>query len=87
MRKNGVAGVIDKTPDLPGRLRGEEIEAWLALHPEVQVYAILDDESDMLAHQPHFKTSFFGGGLTESILIECSDIYKEHPGENTEFLS
>jgi len=43
MRKNGVVGVIDRTPDLPGRPRGEEIEAWLR-HPEVEVYAILDDE-------------------------------------------
>src|ERR1700730_6978137 len=65
MRKNGVVGIIDKTPELRGRLRGEEIETWLAVHPEVKVYAILDDENDMLAHQPHFKTSFCGGGLTE----------------------
>ena len=67
MRKNGIVGIIDKTPDLPGRLRGQEIEAWLGDHPEVEVYAILDDDSDMLPHQPHFKTSFFRGGLTEKI--------------------
>jgi hypothetical protein len=67
MRKNGVVGIIDRTPDLPGRLRGEEIEAWLAAHPEVEVCAILDDDSDMLPHQPHFKTCFFRGGLTERI--------------------
>jgi hypothetical protein len=67
MRNNGVVGVIDRTPDLPGRSRGEEIEAWLAANPEVRAYAILDDESDMLPHQPHFKTSFFRGGLTEKI--------------------
>jgi hypothetical protein len=56
MRKNGVVGIIDRTPDLPGHSRGEEIEAWLVAHPEVEVYAILDDASDMLPHQPHFKT-------------------------------
>jgi hypothetical protein len=67
MRTNGVLGVIDRTPDLPGCARGEEIEAWMAGHPEVCVYAILDDETDLLPHQPHFKTSFFKGGLTESI--------------------
>jgi HAD domain in Swiss Army Knife RNA repair proteins len=67
MRKNGVVGIIDRTPDLPGRSRGEEIAAWLAAHPEVEVYAILDDDSDMLPHQPHFKTSFSRGGLTEKI--------------------
>jgi sulfatase modifying factor 1 len=27
----------------------------------------VDDESDMPAHQPHFKTSFFDGGLTKRI--------------------
>jgi hypothetical protein len=67
MRKNGVVGIIDRTPDLPGRSRGEEIEAWLAAHPEVEVYAILDDDNDMLPHQPHFKTCFSKGGLTERI--------------------
>ena len=67
MRKNGVVEIIDRTPDLPGRLRGEEIEAWLAAHPEVEVYAILDDDTDMLPHQPHFRTCFSKGGLTERI--------------------
>ena len=67
MRKNGVVGIFDKTPDLPGRKRGEEIEAWITAHSDVAVYAILDDASDMLPHQPHFKTSFYRGGLTEKI--------------------
>jgi hypothetical protein len=68
MRKNGVIGIIDRTLDLPGRSRGEEIAAWLAAHPEVELYAILDDHSDMLPHQPHFKTCFSRGGLTEKIV-------------------
>ena len=67
MRKNSVVGVIDRTPDLPGRSRGEEIGAWLTAHPEVGVYVILDDQSDMLPHQPLFKTSFYRGGLTDKI--------------------
>lgn len=32
-------------------LRGEEIQDWLDNHPEVEDYAILDDDSDMLKHQ------------------------------------
>ncbi len=32
-------------------IRGEEIQAWLDEHPEVEDYAILDDDSDMLDHQ------------------------------------
>lgn len=32
-------------------LRGEEIQDWLAKHPEVTDYAILDDDSDMTEEQ------------------------------------
>lgn len=32
-------------------LRGEEIQDWLDQHPEVEDYAILDDDSDMMQHQ------------------------------------
>src|SRR5882757_1232751 len=31
--------------------RGHEIQAWLSEHPEVERYAILDDDNDMLEHQ------------------------------------
>lgn len=49
--------------------RGEEIQKWLDLHPEVERYAILDDDRDMLPAQlPNFfQTSFVGEGLTEEI--------------------
>jgi hypothetical protein len=32
-------------------LRGQEIQEWLDKHPEVEDYAILDDDSDMLPEQ------------------------------------
>ena len=67
LRRNGVTGIIGKTPDLPGHSRGEEIDAWLREHPFVRTYAILDDAADMLSHHPLFKTSFSKGGLTEKI--------------------
>lgn len=35
----------------PLGLRGEQIEAWLKEHPEVDRYAIVDDNADMLPHQ------------------------------------
>lgn len=49
---------IDCTPHFPGELRGKEIEAWLDENElEVERYCILDDDSDMLEHQPLFQTS------------------------------
>jgi hypothetical protein len=42
--------VIDSTPRLVGP-RGKEIAAWLEAHPEVETYAILDDDPDMLPDQ------------------------------------
>lgn len=50
--------------------RGKEIQAWLTDHPEVEKYCIIDDDSDMLPHQKHFKTSFTTGGLTVEIANE-----------------
>lgn len=59
-----VVDFIDVTPT--GGTRGEEIQMWLDIHPEVTKYAILDDDSDMLPGQIHFKTSF-ETGLTDEI--------------------
>lgn len=41
--------IIDRTPSIG--LRGEEIAAWLSVHPEVESYAIVDDDGDMLPEQ------------------------------------
>jgi hypothetical protein len=53
---------IDSTPRLVGP-RGAEIQAWLDAHPSVTMYAIVDDDSDMLPEQaPNFvQTSGFEG--------------------------
>lgn len=42
--------IIDRTPSLCGA-RGLEINAWLAAHPGVEQYAIIDDDPDMLPSQ------------------------------------
>jgi hypothetical protein len=42
--------IIDATPSLTGP-RGAEIAVWLAAHPEVEQYAIVDDDDDMLDGQ------------------------------------
>ena len=64
---------LDKTPDLRGEIRGNEIQKWLDKHQNVEKFCIIDDDSDMLPEQKHFKTSIFLGGLTESI---CEEIIK-----------
>lgn len=60
---------VDVTPDLKGTTsRGTEIKTWLADHPEVERYAILDDNGDMLnEQQPHFFKTSWQIGLTEEI--------------------
>lgn len=32
-------------------MRGEQIQSWLAHHPEVTAWCIIDDDSDMLDNQ------------------------------------
>lgn len=45
--------IIDRTrdPASADELRGQQIQDWLAAHPEVTRYAILDDDEDMLPAQ------------------------------------
>ena len=45
----------------PGADRGYEIQQWLDEHPEVEAYVILDDDSDMLHHQPFVKCGNYYG--------------------------
>lgn len=62
--------IFDITPDNPRGVyeRGHEIKAWLDAHPEVEKYAILDDDSDMLPEQlPNFFKTEWKIGLTEEI--------------------
>ena len=48
--------------------RGEEIQEWLDRHPEVEKYAILDDDSDMLDSQlPNFFKTTWLNGITPEI--------------------
>lgn len=56
----------DITPDLPDKPRREEILSWLEKQPDVDRFAIIDDEDDglddLLLFQPSSRT-----GLTEEI--------------------
>lgn len=56
--------IIDRTPSLLGS-RGEEIKDWLDRHPEVESYAIVDDDGDMLPEQrPFFVNTDAHDGLS-----------------------
>lgn len=47
--------------------RGSEISKWLARHPEVERYAIVDDDGDMLPEQrPYFVQTPFETGIDQS---------------------
>jgi HAD domain in Swiss Army Knife RNA repair proteins len=48
---------IDVCPDRPKSPRGKEMLKWLADHPKVTRYAIIDDEDDELDGLPLFQPS------------------------------
>lgn len=57
-------GVKDKTPEIPSRHRGSEIDIWMKENYYPPKYAILDDDSDMLESQiEHFVKTEFNDGL------------------------
>lgn len=59
--------IIGCTPDIPHAMRGAQIQAWLDRHPEVEQWAIIDDDSDMLPEQAHrfIKTTTDNGFMFE----------------------
>jgi hypothetical protein len=64
--------VIGKTPravgqGFSGAPRGDDISEWLAEHPEVTDYVILDDNSDMTVHMDKLVQTTWLDGLTLSI--------------------
>ena len=62
--------VCDFMDVTPGQFwsRGEEIAAWLAEHPEVTRYAILDDDTDILpSQQTNWFQTFWKTGLTREV--------------------
>jgi hypothetical protein len=56
----------DVCPDLPKSPRRKEVTKWLAAHPRVKRYAVIDDEDDELDELPLFQPSATTG-LTPEI--------------------
>jgi hypothetical protein len=63
---------IDVTPDMPSEPRCKEILEWVRTHPEVNRYAVIDDEDDELDDLPLFQPSS-RTGLTEKIVEAVTD--------------
>jgi hypothetical protein len=58
---------FDICPDMPGCARSSEIIAWLTKHPDVQRFAIIDDEDDELDDLPVFQPSR-KTGITQQVV-------------------
>lgn len=69
---------VGETPVLVPGTRGDEIAAWLADHPEVTTYAIVDDDDDMLPEQQlrFVKTNPINGLTYEDYLNLLSILSK-----------
>lgn len=80
LRAKGVrAEIIGKTPVRPAP-RGEEIGQWLADHPEVAAYVILDDDGDMGDLRDHLVQTDYRYGLRpEHIERVAAVLQMSHP--------
>ena len=69
----GLPRPVGLTPDDPERNRGREISAWLAKHPEVEDYLVLDDDvADILPeHSGHVIQTSITTGFTSDLLKEA----------------
>jgi hypothetical protein len=74
----GLPRIYSITPCLNTE-RGIEIGTWLAAHPEVDGYVILDDDEDMTAEQMPFfiKTNPYEDGLNEYVKERAIQILKK----------
>ncbi len=61
--------------DTKGYWRGEEIQRYLDANPEVEDYAIIDDDSDMLESQKdHFVQTTFRNGMLYDHFVALQNI-------------
>lgn len=62
----------DVLPDLRPQSRGKEIKAWLAEHPNVERFVILDDDDDEYEDMPLFQPNPYKG-LTDQVATAVED--------------
>ena len=56
---------VGQTDYYPNKYRGDEIAAWLAEHPEVDKFVILDDRTDMGDLKQYLVQTYEDTGMTE----------------------
>jgi hypothetical protein len=80
MKANGLTfEFLDRTPKLSTGIRGDEVAIWLANHPEVEQYAIVDDDGDFYLSQPLVQTSYHDG-LTEEMARRIAALLHDNAG-------
>jgi Swiss Army Knife RNA repair-like protein len=72
---------IDTLPDLPKKTRRDEVLSWLAAHPKVARFAIIDDEDDGLDDLPLFQPSSKTGITME--IVKGVDRYLSGSSDKT----
>lgn len=72
--------IFDRTPFIPEGPRGQEIKLWLDDHPEVETYAIVDDNSNMFESQrPYFVQTDGREGLLYRDFVALRNILSGRP--------
>ena|SRR3990167_1924802 len=82
-----VGEVIDVTPRVPQRRfsemisRGEEVQAWLHQHPDVESYVIIDDINEFKGMKKHFVETNHRTGITDKDVERAINILNgvNHP--------
>lgn len=71
--------LIGATPDHGKRpCRGEEAQAWLSDHPEVESFVLIDDSLDMFPYSDRWVQTFYEGyGLTSELADKTIELLTE----------
>lgn len=80
--RKSVGEFIDTTPNI-SEFRGNEINAYLNAHSDIEKYAILDDNNDFLGYQlSHLFQTDHHFGLTKGIADKVIGYFTQYKEEN-----
>ncbi len=67
-----VAPIYGSTPDLPGEKRSVEIRAWIAYHPDIPKYVVLDHAPEAAISGHTVRTNETIGITDEDVEMACA---------------